>query len=231
MANAPFQPDPRFETMLELLDKAMKGDKELLAQIQRRGGFSKEELAPIQEYARRKWDAKLSADAPPQAISEKEMADLKQFGASPEEIADYAKKLSAPTDMGSQYAMFLRPEPKPGASGGASSVPPAPTKKGGGLPKPAGKPKIKPAPASQPSSLETIEASNPDQQAGKAALQMLERIAMPNTVMDPYGRPIDSPAQQLDPTDDVAEISRRIEEGKRMRKQLEESYRRSNEAK
>jgi hypothetical protein len=212
MADAPFQPDPRFETMLQLLDRAMKGDKEILGQIQRRGGFTKEELAPIQEYATRKWAAKGGQH---RDVSGKDIADMAAVGASQDEILDYQMKVNKPVDIGAQYGMFLREENKNAPLPVPPSAAKAPAAK-----KPAGggaKPKAKPKTGSK---LDDVQAINPDQETAAAALKMLENIALPNTVLDSYGHPIDSPAQQTGPLDDMEEMHRRIAEGYKQREYL-----------
>jgi hypothetical protein len=220
---APFQPDQRYEKMLELLDRAMKGDKEILAQIIRRGGFSKEELAPIQDYATRKWASR------PQSVdvSGADIADLEAAGASRDEIVEYQKRLQKPVDVGAQYGMFLREEigeqqPPAPASQPAAAAASKPAPKGK---PPAKKPAPKKPPVKMADPLPEEQAGVPEAQLGAAALRMLQgAVPMPHTVMDPYGRPIDSPADQLEPTDDPIEIARRIEEGKQRRAQLQERY-------
>ncbi len=54
------------------------------------------------------------------------------------------------------------------------------------------------------------------------------RMPMPYTVTDPYGRPIDSPAQQLN-SPNMAEIDQRVKEGQQMTGQLQQQYARAND--
>lgn len=221
-----FQPDERFEHMLQLLDRAAAGDKELLAQIQSRGGFSKEELAPVIEYVNRKRGAQA-----PAAIDPVKLKQLQAAGATPEQIAEYQAKVSQPMDFGNMaYGMFIRSDdakPTPGSPQPSPAAAKAPAAKSKAAPK--AKPKAPPkAPAS---AMLNEDALLPEQAIGASALRMLENVAMPNTVLDSYGRPIDSPAQQLGDSDDPVEIMRRIEEGNRKKALLQESYKRAAEMK
>jgi hypothetical protein len=51
-----------------------------------------------------------------------------------------------------------------------------------------------------------------------------EKQAMPNTVLDPYGHPIDSPAQQTGPLDDPNEINARVADGQKKQDYLRGQY-------